>query len=143
MFSIGSTNMMIIDMEDIDVDVILGTSEHWQKWRQVGLFEFLLLSNNLLAPLKAHANEFYQSYKPSEKVGNVGGRKLWWIHNYSTRFSSCLCRRLKLMVSKMIVPLHKLTSRLERKPKPLQMVGRWWRLVTQRWWNGCDLCARG
>jgi hypothetical protein len=24
----------------------------------------------------------------------------------------------------------------------LQMVGRWWILVTQRWWSGCDLCAR-
>jgi hypothetical protein len=28
MFSIGSTNMMISTMEDIDVDVILGTGEH-------------------------------------------------------------------------------------------------------------------
>jgi hypothetical protein len=36
------------------------------------------------------------------------------------------------MVSKMAIPLHKLISRLERKPTPLQMVGRWWRLVTQR-----------
>jgi hypothetical protein len=36
------------------------------------------------------------------------------------------------MVSKITVPLHKLISRLERKPKTLQMVGRWWRLVTQR-----------
>jgi len=91
MSSIGSTNMMITHMEDIDVDVILGTSEHQQKWRQTSLFEFLFLSKNLLAPLKAHANEFYQSYKPREKVGKVGGRKLWWMHNYSMRFSSYLC----------------------------------------------------
>jgi hypothetical protein len=94
--------------------------------------EFLLLSKSLPAPLKAHANEFYQSYKPNEKVGKVGGRKLWWMHNYSMRLSSCLCRRLKLMVSKMAIPVHKLISRLERKSKPLQMVGRWWRLVTKR-----------
>jgi hypothetical protein len=30
--------MLIIAMEDVDVDMILTTSEHWQKWRQVGLF---------------------------------------------------------------------------------------------------------
>jgi len=28
MSSIGSTNMMIFAMEDIDIDVILGTGEH-------------------------------------------------------------------------------------------------------------------
>jgi hypothetical protein len=31
------------------------------------------------------------------------------------------------MVSKMIVTLHKLISRFKRRPKPLQMVGRWQR----------------
>jgi hypothetical protein len=35
------------------LSVILGIGEHWQKWKQVGLFEFLLLPKKLLITLKA------------------------------------------------------------------------------------------
>jgi len=45
--------MVITTMEDVEIGVILGIGEHWQKWKQVGLFEFLLLPKKLLITLKA------------------------------------------------------------------------------------------
>ncbi len=43
--------MVINAMEDVDVS--LGTNGHGKKLKASGLFEFLLVSKNLPAPLKA------------------------------------------------------------------------------------------
>jgi hypothetical protein len=57
-----------------DVDVILKTNEHWQNWNQIYLYEFLLLSKNMLTPLKALVNEFYIPIILQTKWENGEGR---------------------------------------------------------------------
>ncbi len=96
------------------------------------MFEFFLLSKNFPMPLKALVNEFYQSYKPSEKVGKVGGKEIMVDAQLLHEIFKLPLLEIEVDGLKDIVPLHKFISRLERRPKPLQMVGRWWILVTQR-----------
>lgn len=69
------------------------------------------MSKNMLTPLKALVNEFYQSdYKPREKMEKVRDKE---IMVDAQLFDEVLkLPLLKLMVSKSIVLLHKLISRL-------------------------------
>jgi hypothetical protein len=105
------------------------------------LFDFSILPKNLHVPLKAHVNEFYQSYKPNEKVGKARGKEIVVDAQLFHEIFKLPLLEIEVDGFEDIVPLHKFISRLERRPKPLGMVGRWWMLVTQRW-SGCDLCAR-
>jgi hypothetical protein len=93
---------------------------------------FFLLPRNLLVPLKALANEFYQSYKPNEKVGKARGKEIVVDAQLFREIFKLLLLEIKVDGFKDIVPLHKFISRLEIRPKPLRMVGKWWMLVTQR-----------
>jgi hypothetical protein len=84
---------------------------------------------------------FTNLYKPNEKVGNARGKEIVVDTQLFHEIFKLPWLEIEVDCFKDTVPLHKFISRLERRPKPLRMVGRWWMLMTPRW-SGCDLCAR-
>jgi len=62
-------------------------------------------------PLKALVNEFYQSYKPNEKVGKVRGKEIVVDTQLFHEIFKLPLLEIEVDGFKDIVPLHKFISR--------------------------------